>query len=132
MLRTVSTADRVCLYHKWTAHMMTLQLPVIFCVCYVGYQDCGWEAGAGHWRRIAHHLHLLLPYGLQCEYMSTYLMPGQTCNCHATVSTPLRLPFCMTLRLLSRTTLLQQHTSNIVTGTLDTVCYLIAQIFLAT
>lgn len=52
---------------------MSLHLPNIrvYVVC-LGYQDCRWEAGAGHWRCTAPHLHLLLPDGLQREHMCTH------------------------------------------------------------
>ena len=33
----------------------------------VGHQDSGREAGVGHWGGAAHHLHLLLPHGVQCK-----------------------------------------------------------------
>ncbi len=34
-----------------------------------GHQDSGRQAGAGHWSGAAHHLHLLLPHGLQCKLL---------------------------------------------------------------
>ncbi len=34
-----------------------------------GHEDSGREAGAGHWGGAAHHLHLLLPHGLQCKLL---------------------------------------------------------------
>ena len=53
------------------AHMVCQQMSTVLCVMCSGHQDCGWQAGAGHWCCAAHHLHLLLPHGLQRKYIST-------------------------------------------------------------
>ena len=45
-----------------------------------GHQDGGRKAGAGHWGGAAHHLHLLLPHGVQRK-----LLQISCCQCHDVV-----------------------------------------------